>query len=133
MAGAVPVVSGAGERVIEAGVTTPLDRLQRAGALDRGAVNQEQVALEAWAVTGEVPDQRFDLLGASEPALMESVPGRQHGEQVPEALVGGPDEPIITGDAHDRLRDTQVTISVSLTRRRALAGRSGGLWSSGKV
>ena len=50
VAGAVAVVGGVAEGVIEAGGAGALDRLAGAGALHRGGVDQQQVVFPAWAM-----------------------------------------------------------------------------------
>ena len=90
MAGAVAVVGGVGERVGEARAAATLDRLKRAGALDRRGVDEQQLVVEAGAVARELADQALDHPGQSQPALVKRGPLRQLREQVRQTLARRP-------------------------------------------
>src|SRR5579859_54874 len=97
---AVAVVGGVAE------LAAP-GRLDAAGALDRGRIDQHQVVVEAGAVAREHRDQPLDRVAQPLPALQIAGPVRQHREQMRELLASGPNEPAVRADPHDRLRDSQ--------------------------
>src|SRR5205085_9612060 len=58
--------------------------LQRATALDRGRVKQQQIAAAAWALGGEDADQPLDRLRQPRPPLVQSILRGQLRKQVAE-------------------------------------------------
>src|SRR5579862_21429 len=100
VAGAVAVVGGVGE------LAAPR-RFDRAGALDRGRVDQQQVVVETGTVASEHANQRFDRVGEPLAPLVVAGPLRQDREQVAEPCPGGCEEPLVGGDPHDRLRNAE--------------------------
>jgi hypothetical protein len=82
-------------------------RFDRAGALDRGRVDQHQVVVEAGAITREDRDQRFDRAAQPLPALEIPGPVRQGREQVQKLFAGRLQEPRIRRDPHHRLSNTK--------------------------
>jgi len=83
------------------------DRLDRAGALDRGGVDDQQVVIEAGTHRREVAHERLDALGQSGAALVVGGPQRQLREQVTEALARDGQEALVGRDSHDRLGDRE--------------------------
>jgi hypothetical protein len=71
VAGAVAVVSGVGEGVIQAAGAAAFDRFSGAAALDGGAVDEQQVVVITEAVTRELVDQRLDRLRQCFAALVQ--------------------------------------------------------------
>src|SRR5436190_3108103 len=100
VAGAVAEVGGVCE------LAAP-GRLDAAGALDRGRVNQHQVVVEAGAVASEDRRQPLDRLAQPLPALQIAGSIRQQREEMRELLARGPDEAGVRADPHDRLRDRE--------------------------
>jgi hypothetical protein len=100
MRGAVAVVGGVGW------LRSPR-RLDRAGALHRRRVDQQQVVLVAGALGGEDADQPLDRLAQASPALVEAGLLGQLGEEVTQPPAGDREEAAVGGDAHDRLGDAE--------------------------
>src|ERR1035441_156761 len=107
VAGAIPVVSGVGERVGETGGTTALDGLAAASTLHRRGVDQQKIVIEPGAVARELADQRFDRPGQAQPALMKRGPLGQGREQVAKLAASSPQEPFIARHTHHRLGYTE--------------------------
>src|SRR5215212_1666763 len=82
VAGAVAVVGGVGERVGEAGLPAALDGFARAGALNRGGVDQQQIVKEAGTLAREMCDQRLDLAREPDAALVQRVARWDRREQM---------------------------------------------------
>src|SRR3954454_25256526 len=100
VAAAVAVVDGVGER-------TAAYRLDAAGTLHRGRVDDQQVVIEARAEFGELPDQRLDHLRQALAALPVAGPLRQPREQVREPPGRHRQETLVGRDSHHRLRDAE--------------------------
>src|SRR5215218_1912917 len=94
--GAVAVVGGQGERAAARG-------LDRAPALDRGAVDDEQVVLKARAVACELDDQRLDRVAQALATFDEPGTLDQAREQMPETFGDGRPELLVGADAQQLL------------------------------
>jgi hypothetical protein len=100
MGGAVAVVGGVGQ-------SRAAGRLERAGALHRGRVDQQQVVVEAGGPGGEDAHQPLDRLAQTGSPLVEARLRGQLGEEMAKAPAGDGEEPTVRRDAHDRLGDTE--------------------------
>ncbi len=81
--------------------------LERATALDRGGVEQQEIVARAGTLRGEHPDQPLEHLGETRAALVQCVLGGQEGKEMTELPLGGAQEAPIGGDPHQYLRDAQ--------------------------
>ena len=82
-------------------------RLQRATALDRCRVEEEEIVSISGRALREHAHEPLDCLGKSRAALVQRVLGRQEREEVPELASGGSQEAPIRRDAHQHLGDAQ--------------------------
>jgi hypothetical protein len=82
-------------------------RLDRAGALDRGGVDEQHLVAEAGALRGEDAGEPLDRLGQAGSALVEAGLLGQLGEKVIKPLARDGEEAAVRGDAHDRLGDAE--------------------------
>jgi hypothetical protein len=80
------MIGGVADRVSEGAGCAELDRFARAGALHRGAVDQQQIVSRAGAMVRERGDQRFDRVRQRFATLIESRRGQAASEQVALAL-----------------------------------------------
>src|SRR5215204_541773 len=81
--------------------------LNRAGALDRSRVDEQEVVIEAGALAGKDADEPLDRLGQAGSSLVEAGLLGQLGKEVVQALSGDCQEAAIGGDPHDRLGDAK--------------------------
>jgi hypothetical protein len=118
MARAIPVVSG----VSELGA---LDGLAASGTLHRGAVDEQQIVVEAGALAGEDLDQPLQRLGELAAAL--EIPGlpRQPREQVPRRLEATAKNRRSDGIPMIACATQSVTTSASVTLLLAFFGFEG--------
>lgn len=100
MRGAIAVVGRIGEG------RAPC-RLDRAGALQRGGVDEHYVVVEARGLGSEDADEPLDRLGQAGPALVEARLLGQLGEKVIKPLARDGKEAAVRRDAHDRLGDAK--------------------------
>src|SRR6187200_319293 len=100
MRGAVAVVGGIAEGRAAC-------RLDRAGALQRGGIDQQHIVVEARGGGGEDAGEPLDRLAQAGSALVEAGLLGQLGEEVVQALAGNGEEAAVRGDAHDRLGDAE--------------------------
>src|SRR6266404_6050679 len=82
-------------------------RLERAAALHRRGIEQQQIVAAAGALGGEDADQPLDRLRQASPPLMQRVLAGQMRKQVAELAAGRTQEAAIARDPHQRLSDTQ--------------------------
>jgi hypothetical protein len=75
-------------------------RLERAAALDRRRVEQDEIVVEAGRLGRDHPAQPLDRFGQSRAALMQRILAGQLGEQVPQLPAGCSQEPAIAWDPH---------------------------------
>jgi hypothetical protein len=125
VAGAIPVVGGVGQRVIEARGAAALYRLTRTRALDRGGVDQQQIVEEPWAVACEVRDQRLDLAADAQPALVERLTCGEVREQVRRRCRATAKNRSSDGSPMIAWARHRVMSSASVIRRRAFPARLG--------
>jgi len=97
---AVAVVSGVGE-------SRATRRLDRAGALHGGGVDEQQLVMGAGGRRGKDADEPLDRLGQACPALVKPRLLWQLREEVAQPLAGDGEETAVGGDAHDRLGDAE--------------------------
>jgi len=107
VAGAVPVVSGVGERVAETRVAAAFDGLTRPGALHRRRVDEQHIVNESGAQPRELGDQCLDHDRQPEPALVKRGALRQARKEVPDLAARRGEEPWVRRDAHHRLRNAE--------------------------
>src|SRR5260370_14593347 len=83
------------------------DGVERAAALDRGRVEQEQIVACAGALRGEDADQPLDCLRQPGAPLVQRVLAWQLRKQMPELAAGGAQKPAVTRDPHQHLCDAE--------------------------
>lgn len=81
--------------------------LERAAALERRRVEQDQVVAGARALGGEDAHQPLDRLGQPRPALVERVLAGQVVEEVAEPAAGGTQEATVGRDPQQHLGDAE--------------------------
>ncbi len=118
VAGAPAVVGGVGE------LAAP-GRVDAAGALHRGRVDQHEIVVEAGTIAGELTDQRLDRVRQPPLAFVEAGAAGQPGKQMREPFARRLQEPLIGREAQLDWATQSVTTSASVTVRRAFPARLG--------